>query len=67
MLAAYLIGSLLFSGIGFVAFVFGKKQARPKAMILGLILLAYPYFITDTAAMYAVGIVVTVCLFVFKD
>ncbi len=67
MLAANLIGGLIFSGIGFIAFVFGKKQGRPKTLILGLLLMAYPYFLTDTVVLYVVGIALTLCLFAFKD
>ena len=67
MLAANLIGGLIFSGIGFVALVYGKKQARIKTAVIGLLLLVYPYFIYDTVFVYTIGIVLTICLFVFTD
>ena len=67
MLAANLIGNLLFSGIGFVAFVFGRKQARLKTTLIGVGLMAYPYFVPDTVWLYVIGIVLTVCLFMFTD
>ncbi len=67
MLAADLLGNLIFSGIGFVAFVFGRKQARIKTTIFGVLLMAYPYFMPDTFYLYAVGIILTVCLFMFTD
>ena len=67
MSAALLIGGFVFSGIGFVAFVFGKKMARLKRAILGVVLMAYPYFVYDTVMVYAIGAVLTICLFVFND
>ncbi len=62
-----LFGGIIFGGIGFAAFIYGKKQASAKPMILGITLMAYPYFIRNTMAMYAVGILLTVALFIFRD
>ena len=67
MTAASLLGNLLFSGIGFVAFVFGRKQGRLKTTLIGVLLMAYPYFVPDTIYLYVLGIVLTVCLFTFTD
>ncbi len=62
-----LIGNLLFSSIGFVAFVFGKKQSRWKPMFCGLGLMIMPYFIGDTAIMYGVGAFGTGALIFLRD
>ena len=43
-----LIGGLLFGGIGFVAFVYGKRMARWPMALLGFLLMAYPYFVSQT-------------------
>ena len=67
MLAANLIGGLIFSGIGFVAFVYGRKQARIKTGVIGLLLCVYPYFIYGTVLIYTIGVVLTICLFVFTE
>ncbi len=67
MLAADLIGNLLFSGIGFVALAFAKKQGRLKTALIGVLLMFYPYFVSGTLVLYAVGIVLTICLFMFTD
>jgi len=61
---ANLFAGLLFGSIGFVAFVYGKKQAELKPLILGILLLAFPYFISNTTALYIVGAILTVLLFV---
>jgi len=65
--AGNLIGSLLFSGIGFVAFVYGKKQALWKTMVLGIALMAYPYFISNEWLMYGIGAALTAGVFIFRD
>ncbi len=45
-----LFAGLLFSSIGFVGFVYGKRMSAWKPMFIGLALMAYPYFIEDTIA-----------------
>jgi hypothetical protein len=43
----YLVASLVVSSVGFVLFSFGKSQKRVAFTVFGLILLVYPYFITN--------------------
>ena len=64
---ANLIGWTLFGAVGFVAFVYGKRQSAIKTMLLGVTLMAYPYFVSNTLAMYVVGIALTAALFIFRD
>ena len=64
---ANLIGSFIFGSIGFIAFFYGKKQSSWKPLTIGIILMAYPYFISGTTLMYVVGIILTACLYFFKD
>ncbi len=65
--AANLIGGLLFGSIGFVAFVYGKRMNFWKPMLLGLALMVYPYFISDNAIMYVIGIFGSAALFFLRD
>ena len=67
MSSTNLIGGIIFGSIGFAAFIYGKKQASFKPMIIGITLMAYPYFIPNTIAMYAVGVLLAAALFVFRD
>lgn len=60
---ANIFAGILFGAIGFSAFLYGKKQASAKALILGIILMVYPYFVPNTIASYAIGIVLTAALF----
>ena len=64
---ASLIGGFLFGGIGFVAFVYGKKSSLFKPMIIGIALMAYPYFFPSTLAMYTIGAVLTAALYFFRE
>jgi hypothetical protein len=58
-----LFAGLLFSSIGFVGFIYGKRMSAWKPMFLGLALMAYPYFIEDTVTICAIGLAGTAALF----
>ena len=62
-----LIGGFLFGSIGFVAFIYGKRNTEFRPMIIGIFLMAYPYFIRNTIAVYLVGIVLIATLFIFRE
>jgi hypothetical protein len=47
--------SLIPSGIGFVLFMYGKKQERWPLLVGGLILMVYPYFATSVVSLVSVG------------
>ena len=67
MTAGNLIGGIIFGGIGFIAFVYGKKMMNFKALGIGLALMIYPYFIPNTLILYVVGVVLTGLLYYFRD
>lgn len=50
MLLALLVGS-----IGFVCFVYGKRQGRFPHMLAGAALIVYPYFVSNVIASAAIG------------
>ncbi|MEO8305456.1 MAG: hypothetical protein ABI724_15165 [Betaproteobacteria bacterium] len=64
---ADLFGSLMFGALGMGAFIYGKKMALWKPMVIGLVLMAYPYAVSQTWVLYAVGCALSVALFVFRD
>jgi hypothetical protein len=64
---ANLIGGLVFGSIGFVAFIYGKRMHVWKPMFIGLALMAYPYFVENDVAMFAIGVVGTAALFLFRE
>ena len=60
------VGGLIFSGIGFVAFMYGKKNQEYLMMAIGILLMVYPYFIRDTLWVYVVGAALTAALYFFR-
>ena len=46
--------NLLVSGIGFILFSYGRKMRRMPHTAIGVIMLVYPYFITDAGLMLGV-------------
>lgn len=67
MSANILFAGLLFGCIGSGAFVFGKRRSSATHMILGAALMGYPYFMSNTLALYGVGIALTAALFICRD
>lgn len=62
-IAAYTI----FGGIGFVAFIYGKKNMVWQPMVIGVALMAYPYFVSGTLAIYLTGIILTAALYFWRS
>jgi hypothetical protein len=62
-----LFAAIIFGAIGMAAFVYGKKSANMKPMILGIALMGYPYFISQTWLLYLVGVLLTGSLFVWRE
>jgi 4-hydroxybenzoate polyprenyltransferase len=53
----WLFLSLIPSGLGFVLFVYGKKQERWPQLVAGLAFMVYPYFATTVFSLVTVGFV----------
>jgi hypothetical protein len=64
---AKIIGCGLFSSIGLAAFMYGKRTQSMRAMITGVALMAYPYFISSTVVIYLAGISLTAALYFWRD
>ena len=62
-----LLGGLVFSGIGMIAFGQGRKKGNTKAMIIGAALIVYPYVVPSTLLMYLVGAGLTAALYIFRE
>ena len=58
----WLFLSLIPGGIGFVLFVYGKKQQRWIHLVAGLAFMIYPYFTTTSTSLTVVGVVLGVAL-----
>lgn len=61
------IAWIIFGCIGFVAFIYGKKQASWKPLVIGIALMVYPYFFSGTLALYGVGTALTAVLYFWRE
>jgi len=52
----YLIASFLISTIGFSYFMYGKKNGYVVALISGLLLMVFPYFVHDMVWMICIAL-----------
>ncbi len=62
-----IVVGLVFSGVGFVAFRYGKNQGKVNSMIVGGALMVYPYFTPNAVLTTVVGLALTALLFVWRD
>lgn len=62
-----IVGGILFGGIGFVAFMYGKKNAEWRPMVLGISLMVYPYFVRGTLLLYLAGIALSAALYFWRE
>ena len=62
-----LFGMIIFGAIGLAAFAYGKKEMSPRPMVLGVALMIYPYFVSQTWCLYAVGALLTAAIFVPRN
>ena len=59
-----LLVSLIPSGIGFVLFTYGRKEQRWPQLLIGVLLMVYPYFTPTLGTMIAGGIALVSALYV---
>ncbi len=61
---AWLMLSSLFALIGFAVFVYGRRQRRGTPMLVGVALMIYPYFVSSSAVLIGIGVLLIVGLVV---
>ena len=66
MTTAALLWGLLFSSIGVVMFIYGKKQNVFMPLLCGALLVVYPFFVTTTAWLVAIGVVLVALPYVIR-
>ena len=67
MLGWELLADVLFGGIGFVACAYGRKMGQIKPVLIGVLLMCYPYFVSGILWLYGLGAALTAALFYFRD
>ena len=60
--APSLFASLLIGSLGMVLFVYGKRMERLPQLVVGLILMVYPYFVGDVTWMIGIAVALLVGL-----
>jgi hypothetical protein len=50
LLVSFLVGS-----VGFVAFMYGKKIQRLPQILIGLVLMVFPYFVSSNLAVVGIA------------
>ena len=55
MNTAALLWGLFFGSIGLGFFIYGKKQQAIVPLVCGLALMIYPYFVTNSLLLVAIG------------
>lgn len=64
---ALLYWGLLFSSIGVGFFIYGKRQGAIVPLICGLTLMIFPYFVSNTLLLVAIGVVLIALPWFFRD
>ena len=55
MSETHLLWGLLFGGIGIGYIIYGRRQQHVVAFVAGLALIVFPYFVSGTLALVAIG------------
>ena len=64
---AYLTGMILFGIFGFAAYRYGKATARSYPKWIGVGLMLFPYAVSQTWLLYAVGIGLCAALYFLRE
>ena len=60
---AYILGSVVFGLVGYVAFRRGRKTAAPSLTWTGVVLMVYPYAVPQTWLLWTVGVALCAWLY----
>ncbi len=66
MNTASLLWGLLFGSIGLGFFVYGKRQKAVVPLVCGLVLIIFPYFISNTILLVAIGVALVAVPYFFR-
>lgn len=56
---SYIFGAIVFGIVGMVAFWHGRRAQNSRVRWLGVALMVYPYVVSQTWLLYAVGVALT--------
>ncbi len=64
---ASLLWGLVFGSIGMGYFLYGKKQGRIAALVSGIALMVFPYFVTNWFFIVLIGMALMALPYFVKD
>jgi hypothetical protein len=64
--AVSLLCGLLFGSIGLGFFIYGKRQKVLVPLVCGLVLMIFPYFISNTIVLVAIGVALVAVPYFFR-
>lgn len=59
---AWLLVSLVISGVGLGLFLYGKKQTRIPHLVVGILLMVYTYAVSSVLWMVVIGVLLLAAL-----
>jgi hypothetical protein len=60
MNTATLLWGIAFGSIGMGFFIYGKRQSAPVPLVCGVLLMAFPYFVSSAIATVVIGVALMV-------
>lgn len=67
MTTSSLLWGMIFGSIGLGFFVYGKKQGAVVPLACGLALMIFPYFVSSTLLLVAIGAALIAIPYFFRD
>jgi hypothetical protein len=64
---SYILGTILFSIVGYVAYRHGKKMSIPSTKWIGFTLMLYPIAISNVWLLYLIGCGLCAGLYLYRD
>jgi len=58
---------LVFSGIGFVAYRYGRRMELVPPIVIGLALMIYPILVSDVLWLTLIGVSLSAALWLFRE
>ncbi len=62
-----LLAGLIFGTIGFFVFLHSQKNRHWRNMIIGIVMMIYPYFVSHPIFVWVIGIILTALLYFWKE
>jgi hypothetical protein len=62
-----IIGGIIFGIVGWYAFIHGKREKSIRPMVIGIILMVYPYFVPNALLSLAIGLGLCAALYFWRE